>query len=177
VLSNWYVGTHWQENTKFISNVLGKEAMAEEAWNHYYGRARELRSLLAEKYQGKEISVVDIYGSAIYPHTRNSFSGTILSDLQLQRPAAQDVVAEFGYITVSKEELQQIDGDILFIMIGNSDDEKFLENLKRQPLWRQLRAAQTDRIYVVRNYIWWGGNLLAANLVLNDLEKYLINTP
>jgi iron complex transport system substrate-binding protein len=174
VLSKWYIGTHWRENFDFTADVLRKEISAKEAWNQYFNRIEKLRYILAEKYQGKKISVIEFHLSRISAFTNNSFPGSILSDLGLQRPDAQDVDAEYGYIEVSEEELEKIDGDILFIMIANNDDEKLLESFKRKSLWEKLRVAQANQIYVVKNNIWWGGNLLAANLMLDDLEKYLI---
>jgi iron complex transport system substrate-binding protein len=177
VLSDWYIGTHWRENFAFSSNVLGKESSAEAEWNQYHARIEKLRSILTENYKNKKISVIGPYLSGVTAFTKNSFSGTILNDLQLQRPESQDFISEYGYVEISEEELTQIDSDILFIMIGNNDDRKLLEELKRKPLWRKLKVTQSNQVYVVKNHIWWGGNLIAANLVLDDIEKYLINAP
>ncbi|XPM57164.2 MAG: iron-siderophore ABC transporter substrate-binding protein [Leptolyngbya sp. IPPAS B-1204] len=177
VISDWYIGTHWQENFNFITNVLGEITSAQAAWNQYHERVEKIRSILDREHQYKEISVVGISLTEIDAFTKNSFSGSILSELKLQRPKAQDITAEYGYIVVSEEELEKIDGDILFVMVGNQDDEKAFESLKQKPLWQNLRAAQTNQIYAVENHVWWGGNILAANLVLDDLEKYLVNMP
>jgi iron complex transport system substrate-binding protein len=177
VISEWYIGTHWRENFNFIADVLREEISAKEAWNQYFNRIEKLRYILTEKYHGKKISVIEFHLSRISAFTNNSFPGSILSDLELQRPTAQDTIVEYGYIDVSEEELEKIDGDILFIMIGNDEDERLLESLKKKSLWKKLQVTQSNQIYVVKNNIWWGGNLLAANLVLDDLYKYLVNTP
>jgi iron complex transport system substrate-binding protein len=177
VLSNWYIGTHWKENFEFVSNVLGKKEVAQLAWDQYHERIRKLRSVLAEKYQDKKISVVGICQPTICSYARNSFLGSILNDLGLQRPEAQNISADYGYVDVSEEEIQKIDGDVMFILTKDTkdNDEKLLAELKSKPLWAKLQAAQTNQIYVVKDDVWWGGNLLAANLVLDDLERYLVN--
>jgi iron complex transport system substrate-binding protein len=51
------------------------------------------------------------------------------------------------------------------------------ESFKKRPLWKKLKAVQQGRIYLVNGYVWTGSSYLAANAVINDLYKYLINTP
>jgi iron complex transport system substrate-binding protein len=177
VLSRWYIGTHWKENFEFASHVLGKEAVAHSAWDDYHQRITKLRPILAEKYHSKKISVVEVSQFQTIAYTKNAFSGSILNDLGLQRPDLQNGFAEYGYVEISDEETQKIDGDILFVLSDENDNGELVEKLKSRPLWSKLRATQTNRIYSVKNDVWWGGNLLAANLVLDDIEKYLFNTP
>ncbi|UKO96911.1 hypothetical protein [Nostoc sp. UHCC 0870] len=57
------------------------------------------------------------------------------------------------------------------------DDQKFLEELKQKPLWKNLRAVQQNHVYSIDYLTWRAGNLLAADAVIDDLFKYLVNTP
>jgi iron complex transport system substrate-binding protein len=174
ILSDLYVNTSWQEYFNFISYVLGKESSAQVVWNRYYTQVKRLHSILDKKQQNIEVAVVDVFASQIFPYTKNSFIGSILDDIGLKMPKSQNIVSEFGFVTISEEEIPKIDCDILFVVIGNRDEEKFLEDLNQKPLWKKLRAVQTNHVYPVEEYVWLGGNPIAANLVLDDLEKYLV---
>lgn len=177
VLSNWRGGSNWREDFAFMTEVLGQQQSAKKAWTHYYQRIEKLNGILAKQYQNKKISVIDITSGIIHAHTKNSFSGSILSDVELERPDSQNITPDLGYTIFSEEELDKIDGDVLFLLVGRKDDREYIEKLQQKPLWKKLRVAQTNRVYLVKNYIWWGGTLLAADAVLDDLEKYLINAP
>jgi hypothetical protein len=49
-----------------------------------------------------------------------------------------------------------------------------LQSVKTDPLWLQLTAVQQGRVYEVPGY-WIGSGILAANAVLDDLERYLVS--
>lgn len=51
------------------------------------------------------------------------------------------------------------------------------ENLKQKPLWNRLNAVQQGQIYLYDFEAWNEKNPLAADVVLDDLYKYLVNTP
>ncbi|PSB23096.1 iron-siderophore ABC transporter substrate-binding protein, partial [filamentous cyanobacterium CCP2] len=44
------------------------------------------------------------------------------------------------------------------------------------PLWSTLSAVQQGRVYEVPGY-WIGDGPIAANAVIDDLFKYLVETP
>jgi len=113
------------------------------------------------------------YFGRIGVQAKNSFIGSILDEIGLQRPIAQNLVSRYGYINLSNEELETADGNIVFI---TTSDEQMLERLKQQPIWKRLKAVQQNRVYVVDQSIWTGGDLLAADAILDDLYRYLANT-
>lgn len=177
VLGNWrIVAQSWEEHFNFVAEVLGKQEAAQNAWNHYHRRIQELKEALGDRYQNKEISVINIdtYGINIY--VRNSFDGFILNDVGLKRPKIQNVNHDFGRIdNISEEELEKVDGDILFIMTGDIDKRELLKQMQQKPLWKKLRAVQQNHVYFVDISKWNGGTLLAADAVIDDLFKYLVN--
>ncbi|MEM8832349.1 MAG: hypothetical protein AAGE96_23865 [Cyanobacteria bacterium P01_G01_bin.19] len=52
--------------------------------------------------------------------------------------------------------------------------ESVLAEWQQKPLWQQLKAVREGQVYIVDANIWEGGNPIAANLVLDDLYKYLV---
>jgi iron complex transport system substrate-binding protein len=80
---------------------------------------------------------------------------------------------------ISKELMHYADGDVIFawsysdtLATVRSAREK-LNRLKSDPLWLKLDAVEQGRVYQVSDH-WTIGSPLTANLVLDDLFKYLI---
>lgn len=174
VLDNWKGYPSWKDHFNFVAEVLGKTDEAQDVWSHYEQRIKELRTALGNDYQDIEVSFVHICCGTIDIDLRNSFSGTILEDVGLRRPPAQDVVSEDGLILLSEERLMDIDGDVIFIAATTGESQKLLEQLKQNPLWNQLKAVQQGRVYPVNYPTWRGGNPLAASAVIDDLFQYLV---
>jgi iron complex transport system substrate-binding protein len=64
------------------------------------------------------------------------------------------------------------------MFITNINDKHNLSILKNKPLWKKLKAVQQNHIYSVESTNWESSrNILAANTVIDDLFKYLVNTP
>ena len=174
VLGHWRGLPYWKEHFNFVAEVLGKTEEAEHVWAHYEHRVQDLRVALNDKYQDIEVSFVHICCGTIDIDLKNSFSGIILDDVGLRRPPAQNVITEDGLKLLSEERLMDIDGDVLFVAATSGESEELLKQLKQKPLWNQLRAVQQGRVYPVNYGTWRGGNPLAADAVIDDLFKYLV---
>ncbi|MGJ5632814.1 ABC transporter substrate-binding protein [Nostoc sp. CALU 1950] len=180
VQTGWEGPRQWKEHFSFVAKVLGREDAYQQAWNHYYQRVQELKVALGDRYQNKKFSYVYLQtsnSSIFISELKNVFAGSILNDVGLQRTKGQDVFTPKGYLFIPEEELSQIDGDIIFIGIYEDDDEKSLKELKQKPLWKTLKAVQKNHVYLVKLSTWRESNLLAADAVIDDLFKYLVNTP
>ncbi|MFN6501573.1 MAG: ABC transporter substrate-binding protein [Nostoc sp. DedQUE01] len=165
---------NWRNLFDFVTQVLGKQAAAQQAWEHYNQRVEKLKVALGDRYKNKEISLVFLAPGVIFTEAKNSFPDFILKDVGLQRPKAQNVIVPFTQLYFSLEELEKADGDIMFVGTLNDDSQKFLEQLKQKPLWKHLRAVQQNHVYPINYLTWRGSNLLAADAVIDDLYKYLV---
>ncbi len=168
----------WREHFSFVTKALGKEDVAQQAWNHYYQRIKELKVALNNQYNNKTISVLTVaHDFENHATSKNSFVGSIFDDVGLQLSKAQNIYRDGAWIRFSPEEfIDFFDGDILFVTVTGNADRKKLEELQINPFWKKLKAVQNGKVYVVDSLIWQGGNLFAANAVIDDLFKYLINT-
>ena len=167
----------WKQYTQFLATALGKQDKAQQLIDKYDRRIEELKAALGNNYSNKTISVAHIsdqYGTDAY--TVNSFSGSILSDLGLQRPQFQSISKPGGRIeAISEEKLELIDGDIWFVLTFSDRDRQMLDELLNKPLWQNLRAVRDRQVYPVDGWTWVVSNPLAANAILDDLEQYLVN--
>ena len=66
-----------------------------------------------------------------------------------------------------------LDGDVIFAAVDPGGEES-LKSFQTRPLLQTLKAAQQDQVYVVDSGYWIFGNILAANAILDDLFKYLV---
>lgn len=179
VLFDWQGTQIWRKYFDFMAQVLNRENEAQRAWDDYYDRVEELKIALGDRYMGKTISFVYVCcNNSIGSQAPESFVGSILEDIGLQRPPSQSEASPpYGEIYYSEEEVLKADGDVIFIASYSKSDQEHLKSVTEGPLWKQLEAVQQNRVYVVDAETWRGGNLLAAHAIIDDLYKYLVNTP
>lgn len=167
---------NWQKYTNYLATALGKQNKAQQLIAESDLRIAELKAALENSYSNRTISVAHIsdeYGTEAY--TVDSFSGSILSALGLERPQSQAITKPGGKIeAISEERLELIDGDVLFVLIYNDSDRQMLDDLLDKPLWKKLKAVRDGQVYPVDGWSWVVANPLAANAVIDDLEKYLV---
>ncbi len=177
VLFDWQQSKSWRELFDFETQILGKQEAAQQAQEHYNQRVEKLKAALGDRYENKEISLVFLAPGVIFSEGKNSFPDSILQDVGLQRPKAQSITVPYTQLYFSIEELEKADGDVMFVGTLSYNTQKFLEELKQKPLWKHLRAVQQNHVYPINYLTWRGGNLLAADAVIDDLYKYLVNSP
>jgi iron complex transport system substrate-binding protein len=119
-----------------------------------------------------------LWGNRIFAEAGNSFAGSIFYELGLQLPKIQKSDAK-GVIELSHETFNLIDSDVMFVMFHGSNDsiEHNLGLFQQNQLWQLLKAVKQNHVYRVDPTIWRGRNPLAADAVIDDLYKYLVNTP
>ncbi len=193
----------WKEAFQTIGKILGRADTAQQVMDDYGQRLEDfktkmgIQSSVSQKDAGfsrenrpPKVSVIRIYPDSINLYLRDSFPGTVLQDAGLARPPAQDLSADEAQriannpiqIAIGRESLKQVDGDVLFVWTGeneaeaNRDAQKKLKELQNDPLWKTLNVVQKNQVHFVPNY-WIGSGPIAANAILNDLFKYLVEAP
>lgn len=180
----------WKEVFMRHAEALGKTAEAKKVMDNYYARLEDFKQQMGTRAAETEVSIVRVYPTHVNLYLKDSFCGTVVADAGLSRPPAQNMTASeaktlFGNSiqhTISREKLQDADGDVIFLWTYDGQDETVQqtqaekEKLKVDPLWSTLTAVQQERVYEVPGY-WIGSGPIAANAVIDDLFKYLIETP
>jgi iron complex transport system substrate-binding protein len=167
----------WQKHLSFVAESLGKQEVEKALWERYYQRIEQLKLALGSRYKGKKISFITVGREQIYMDSKNSFPGSIISAALLQRPAAQNIDSTYGSFPISLEELEKADGDILFVTTFSRTGKKFLKKKQQEPLWKTLKAVQNNQVYYVDFMAWAATHMLGTDAVIDDLFKYLVNTP
>lgn len=177
-IGNINLQDNWKEHFNFMAKVLGTEEVAQKVWQHYDQRIEELKTALGNRYKDKTISFITFCCGGISSETENSFIGSVLSDAGLQRPSSQRYNPR-GYVSFSEENLHMADSDVMFIVAygGEETGERDLSRIQQTPLWKKLKAVQNNHVYYVDPTAWRGRTPLAADAIIDDLFKYLVNAP
>ncbi|MBM7579514.1 ABC transporter substrate-binding protein [Jeotgalibacillus terrae] len=168
----------WQENFELYAEALNKSEEGEQVMADYETRVDELSGQLEEGgHLEKEISMVRFLAGDTRIYHKDSFSGIILDQLGFARPPEQDV-DDFAEKGVTKERVEAMEGDVLFYFTyetGDGEANQNAEDWLNDPLFQNLEVVQEGNIKEVSDTIWnTAGGVLAANVMLDDIENYFL---
>ncbi|MCS1352838.1 ABC transporter substrate-binding protein [Mechercharimyces sp. CAU 1602] len=170
-----YIGVTWKDNVALYGEALNKEEKATQLMDDWNKRVASFKEKLGEKADTK-VSIVRF----LPDHTRisyNMFPDAIIKEVGLSRPESQ-TGKEDPYAKVTKERIPEMDGDVMavlsFAMEGQEKDLKSAQDeWMNDPLWKNLDVVKSGQVYEVNDVTWnTAGGYKAANLMLDDLEKY-----
>jgi iron complex transport system substrate-binding protein len=168
----------WQKNFQLFAKALGKPETAQAEIAEYQEEVAQLRETLEAELgnlSAIEVSVVITGQGKIGFYSANSFSGAILEDLGFSRPLNQERFQRWATL-VSREKVEQLDGDLIFLMYGSHLTEALtLEEFVNDPIFAQLEAVKEGQVYEVPTEAWTAGrSILGAEAVLNDIAEHLL---
>ncbi|PIG90497.1 iron dicitrate-binding protein [Gloeocapsopsis sp. IPPAS B-1203] len=170
VLVDWESFTSFQDNFRYIAQVLNQEKEAELVLNQYQNRIQEFQRQMGKQLQSIEVSVIGISGQNIKSFNEDTVFNQVLDDAGLKRPSIQKNQKE-RYLELSMEHLNKYDTDVLFVI---NESHAPLSSYLQHPLWSNLKATQNKRVYEVSQSDWFAGGPLGVNKILEDLFKYLV---
>lgn len=173
VLYDYPSGDGWKDFLRSSSAALGKTQEAETLLSDYDQRVQDFRQKMGSRLS-TQVSVIHRLPGGTRIMYKEFFGGSVIQDTGLSRPPEQDK-ADTNSQPVSDEWIPKMGGDVIFsISFQDEESLKLVEQLQNHPLWSQLEAVQQDKVYSVNAEHWYGGDIVKANLVLDDLFKYLL---
>lgn len=165
----------WRTTLRAYGSLLDLSAAADAYIAETEGRlaalAEEHGSLIASITATEAKSTPDFMAINVLSSAQESgVLGTIiLSELGFQPPAQQAAVApdEYGSIELSAENLDLLDGDLLFLEVREGSTAH-----EASPLWPTLGVVQDGGVVVVGNH-WEFGGAVAARQVVADIDAAL----
>jgi iron complex transport system substrate-binding protein len=169
-----YDFTHWRDSFLVFANALNKADAAPAIVEAFDARVAELQEALGDDRGETVVSVVRVLTGELRSYQAVSFSGTVLEAVGLGRPESQQGT-EDTWLPLSSEELGTVDGDVIFVTLWSGSTQEDLDALLTDPLWGTLSAVQANKVYLVPDEYWMTAiGYLAANLILDDLQAYLV---
>lgn len=163
-------GANWKQNFLLYSDALGKAAEGRAALDAYQNRAKQVGQQVGDP-ASKTVSVVRFLTDETRLYTPGSFSGIILADVGVARPAIVQNAEDIA-VNISPEELPKADAD--FVYAAYYAPKEMTTFPQGQALWAQLGAVREGRAFDVDDKIWMTGiGVTGAGLVLDDLQRTL----
>ena len=174
-----YLSSHdaWKTALQRADEILSRSQQAQQQLENYQERIEKLQTAMGEQLDKTEVSVVRFYADGhLEFRDSSSFPGSVLKNVGLPRPAVQyETNSDETYQSVSSERLDLLDGDVIFVALDAGANERF-SKFQQDPLWQKLKAVQNERVFIVDSGYWIFGNVLAANAILDDLFRYLVDS-
>ncbi|MCP2261041.1 iron complex transport system substrate-binding protein [Streptoalloteichus tenebrarius] len=166
-------GFTWKENFRVNAAALDRSADADRLIADYERHAKEVGQRVEQKLGHRpSISMLRFMTNKVRLYAAKSFVGTILNDAGLPRPEKQRV--DDLAVEISTENLSMADADWIFVGSYGDPTKTGMDAALAGPLWSQLGAVKAGHAQKVADETWFLGlGLLAANSVLDDLEKRL----
>jgi len=161
----------WKDYFVTAAEALGRADQAQALLTQYQQRVATFQQVMGPRLTTTEVSVARFRPDGFRAYMRGSFSGAVLAEVGLARPANQG--QDKAFENLSLEQISRIDGDVLFVMQDNADNSTF-NRVQESPLWSQLHAVQQGRVHEISLESWFlNPGIVGANLILNDLFRYL----
>lgn len=162
----------WKVNMALYTDAAGKGEEGKAALAKFDARVAALHGELGAALDEK-ISIARFMSGQTRIMFKDSFSGLILSELGFQRPASQDK-DEFAE-EITKERIPEFEGDRLITFTyetGNGEGATQATDWTADPLWQNLAVVKAGKVHAVSDAVWnTAGGIIAANLLLDDIEK------
>ena len=168
----------WKELLNKYAEALGKTVKAEQILADYHARIEDFQAQMGDRLRTTEVSLVRVLQNGLSIYLEDTSCGAIVADAGLPRPPYQTNPRNSFSMEIGRETYYKADGDVIFVwaFAGNpevaKEEQSALKQLKADPLWLGLNAVRQDAVYEVSDY-WPNMGPIAANLVLDDLFKYL----
>ena len=170
------LGADWKDNFILYAKALNREDKAQQMMDRWDQRVADFQSKIGGKLNQKVSLVRFLPGQARIYHQDN-FAGKILDEIGFKRPNFQQQEKFADEITL--ESISQMDGDIVFYMTFDPEDPRssnLAQKWTSNPLWGSLKASRNKQVYQVNDVYWnTGAGIQAANKMLDDLYKYLLD--
>jgi iron complex transport system substrate-binding protein len=165
----------WKDNFKVYAEVLNKKAEGDKVLADWDKRIADIKQKAGDKLS-TQVSVVRFMTGKTRIYYKDTFLGMILNEIGFARPASQDKNEFVDEVT--KERIPDMDGDVMFYFTyetGDGQASKVEKEWTEDPLWKNLKVVKSGNAHKVDDVIWnTAGGVKAANLLLDDLEKYLL---
>jgi iron complex transport system substrate-binding protein len=169
-------GAAWQDNLRTVAAATGRPEAATGLIDDFQRAADKTGTENdAAHFQP---SVVQFTEDTMRVSGVDSFPGSVLSGVGVDRPAAQRFtdkpyveVGITGTDLAASPDLSVADGDIVYLSFSSPAARDRAPKVLQSKAWRKLSATRDNRVFVVNNEVWQTGEgIVAARGILADLQ-------
>ncbi|MGP4053504.1 iron-siderophore ABC transporter substrate-binding protein [Mycobacterium sp. 4D054] len=174
-------GAAWKDTLRTVGAATGRIGAANAVIEEFDRQADQIgQDSDATHFQASVVQFTDTTMRVFGP---DSFPGSVLAEVGVDRPAAQRFTGKpYVEVGITDEDLGDspdfsiADGDILYVSFATAEARERAPEVLNSDAWRRLSANRDDRVFAVNNEVWQsGGNVVAARGILADLRW--VNAP
>ncbi|MBX3013035.1 MAG: ABC transporter substrate-binding protein [Caldilineaceae bacterium] len=169
----------WDGFVDLIGQVLNRPEQIEPLTAGYTSRVAILHDTLTAQSRQGSISVVQFYNDVLRLYFIEDLFPYLFPVSGLVALPQQTAALNGEWrIEVSKEELELLNTDYIFLVTYATNDEEIaanqamVERLQADPLWQQLDAVGKEQVFVVPFY-WNAGAVIGQHKMVDDLFRYV----
>lgn len=169
-------GPPWKDNFRLHADTLGRRQQADAVTSEYRRHTdRAAQAIRNAGSGGRRIGLlrfVEGPPSGIRTYGRQSFLGSVLTDLGLGRPDVQNT--DQDEIELPADQLTRADADFLFYATYGDPGRAGTTATLAGPAWQALGAVRAHRAFPVEDQLWFQGvGYTGANLIIGELQRFL----
>ena len=163
----------WHGSVALYAAALGKQVTVVKQFEAIDKRVAALKQRLPAN---TKVSIVRWNPQGPVVMSSHLFAGQLMRQLGLSGTALADTLDKTPHSDIlSLENMSKADGDWLFVATLNNQGDDTLAQARKQPAFARLKAVQAGRVVTVDGQVWTSGSgILAAKVVLDDIEKALL---
>jgi iron complex transport system substrate-binding protein len=174
-------GAAWEDNLRTVGAATWRAGAANGLVDEFNAAAdKEGADNDATHFQASVVQLTDTTMRVFGP---DSFPGSVLADVGVDRPAAQRFTDKpYDEVGITDEDLGNspdlsiADGDIVYVSFASPEAKDRAGEVMGGDAWKKLSANKDNRVFVVNNEVWQTGEgIVAARAMLSDLR--LVNAP
>jgi len=172
----------WKRYNRGYAEALGRTGEFEKVMADYEAKAEDFRRKMGDRFDETEVVVMRASPENLRFDLPGIFIGDVVyNDAGLQLPPRLKRPAEDpeNYtLEISREQFGLVEGsDALFVWnvtgVSKEKDEREIEEIVNDPLFERLDVVREGNVYKMGDH-WFSESVLGADMVLDDLEKYLV---
>ncbi|MGA5544286.1 iron-siderophore ABC transporter substrate-binding protein [Mycobacterium sp. NPDC051198] len=168
-------GAAWRDTLRAVGAATGRADAAADLIGKFDDAARDTGAKNdAPHFQA---SVVQLTENSVRVYGADTFPGSVLAAVGLDRPAAQRFTDKpYVELGTTDADYRIADADIVYVSFTSAAARDNAPKILQGSAWRDLSAAKDNRVFVVNNEVWQTGqNIVAARGILDDLRW--VNAP
>lgn len=168
-------GARWRDTLRAVGEATGRGEAAADLIAKFDDAARDTGAQNdAAHFQA---SVVQLTENSVRVYGADTFAGSVLAAVGLDRPAAQRFTDKpYVELGTADADYRIADADIVYVSFASSAARDNAPEILHSTAWRDLSATKDNRVFVVNNEVWQTGqNIVAARGILDDLRW--VNAP
>lgn len=136
------------DDFKVIAKAVGKEKEAEARVKQHDEIMADLKKQV-EAMGSKKVLIGVARKDGFDVHTSDSYAGQVMTEMGFQNAISN---TDEPYVELSLETLTTLDPDVIFI--ATDDSEAITNKWKETPVWKNLKAAKNNQVFMVDRDIW-----------------------